>query len=76
MCIYICTVYIHIYIYMYFLNPHCHLQFWHFQYTLNLNLSGRMGRMFLGASSEAYPYGKDWVNNLLDELPETKDVET
>eukprot|EP00434_Breviolum_minutum_P033392 symbB.v1.2.029545.t1/scaffold3246.1/size60379/1 len=21
----------------------------------------------------AYPYGKDWVNNLLDELPETKD---
>ena len=25
---------------------------------------------------EAYPYGKDWVNNLLDELPETKDVET
>jgi len=34
------------------------------------------GGLFLGASSEAYPYGKDWVNNLLDELPETKDVET
>lgn len=35
-----------VFIYMYCLNPHCHLQFWHFQYTLNLNLSGRMGGCF------------------------------